>query len=273
MFLIRGILFTLTILIWGIAGIRGSSIFLSYLSANQTKWAIVQPRTLPILAVCIKMLLILTTIYFLMLAWNINITAWLASAGIMGLAIAYAAQDTLASLLSGIIIITDGPYKLGDVLVLDSGLTGEVTNIGFRSTRIRTFDDVEVIIPNSIMANSTVTNMSGGPHVYARINIPIGVAYGCDVDAVQEIILDIAQSIDHIVLNKTEFKPRVHFVNMGASSLDFMLRVWVRNPADQALVIHDANTKIYTRLTAANIEIPYNKQDIYLYPMTPPDDA
>ena len=90
-------------------------------------------------------------------------TAWLASAGVVGIAVGFAAKDTLANLFSGVFILADAPYKIGDYIVLDAtGMRGKVTQIGLRSTRLITRDDVEVTIPNSIMGNSQVINQSGG---------------------------------------------------------------------------------------------------------------
>jgi MscS family membrane protein len=85
-------------------------------------------------------------------------TAWLASAGIIGIAVGFAAKDTLANLFSGVFILADSPYKLGDYVVLEDNSRGKVTQIGLRSTRMLTRDDVEVTVPNSIMGNTKIIN-------------------------------------------------------------------------------------------------------------------
>ena len=95
----------------------------------------------------------------------------------------------VAYLFAGIFILTDAPYKIGDFVVLEGNLRGMVTQIGIRSTRILTRDDVEVTIPNSIMGNSKVVNESGGPHLKYRIRVKVGVAYGSDIDLVQNALL------------------------------------------------------------------------------------
>ena len=189
------------------------------------------------------------------------------------MAFAYASQDTLASLLAGVAILTDAPYKLGDFLILENEYRGEVTHIGFRSTRLLTPDNVEIIIPNSIMSSSQIINMSGGPTSYARIDCAAGVAYGSDIQKVQEILYDIASQLDNIAEQDENTKPQVHFVSMGASSLDFVLRIWISDPQKFFELQHQANTLIYERFTEAGIEIPYTKQDVYLYNMNSPQES
>jgi small-conductance mechanosensitive channel len=119
-------------------------------------------------------------------------TAWLASAGIVGIAVGFAAKDTLANLFSGVFIMADAPYKIGDYVVLDTGERGEITHIGIRSTRMRTRDDVEVTVPNSIMGNTKIINESGGPYEKYRIRVKVGVAYGSDIDQVEQLLMEIA---------------------------------------------------------------------------------
>ena len=188
-------------------------------------------------------------------------TAWLASAGIVGIAVGFAAKDTLANLFSGVFILADTPYKIGDYVVLDGNQRGKVTHIGLRSTRLLTRDDVEVTVPNSIMGNSKVTNQSGGPHPKFRIRIQIGVAYGTDIDEVESILMNIAEEEDLIVKYP---EPRVRFRTFGASSLDFELLGWIENPEYKGRATHFLNSAIYKRFNEANIEIPYAKQDLYI---------
>jgi small-conductance mechanosensitive channel len=109
--------------------------------------------------------------------------------------------------------------------------------------------------------------MSGGKKRYARIDCAAGVAYGTDIDKVREILLNITTEMNHLVENSKETEPKVHFVSMGASSLDFVLRIWIVDPIHLLDVQNQANTLIYKRFTEANIEIPYSKQDVYLYNM------
>ena len=129
----------------------------------------VRPRTLPIFDIAARSVILCAAAYFVMLAWHIDVTAWLASAGIIGIAVGFAAQDTLANLFAGVFILADAPYKLGDYLVLENGDRGAVVEIGIRTTRLRTRDDVEIIVPNAVMANSRIVNQSGGPSSGFRV--------------------------------------------------------------------------------------------------------
>jgi MscS family membrane protein len=107
--------------------------------------------------------IVVVAVYIIFSAWNIDMTVWLASAGIIGIAVGFAAKDTLANLFSGVFILADAPYKIGGFVVLDTAKRGEVTHIGIRNTRLLTRDDVEITVPNSIMGNTKIINESGGP--------------------------------------------------------------------------------------------------------------
>jgi small-conductance mechanosensitive channel len=109
--------------------------------------------------------------YALLQVWNIDPTSWLASAGIIGIAFGFAARDTRANLFAGFFIIADAPYSLGEYIVLAIGERGFVVNVGIRSTRLRTRDDVAIIIPNSEMANAKIINESAGIRNRYRLRI------------------------------------------------------------------------------------------------------
>lgn len=228
------------------------------------KGRFVQPETLPLFQNLALVLIFVFATYFLFNAWNVDLTAWFASAGIAGVAIGFAAKDTLANLFSGVFIMADSPYKVGDTVVLDSGERGEITHIGLRSTRMFTTDHAEITIPNSIMGNTKVVNQSGGYHRKARIRAPIGVAYGSDIEQVREVLQNLAQ--DHADVCQMP-EPRVRFRQFGASSLDFELLFWIENAQIKGRVLDNINTAIYQRFNELDIEIPFAKQDIYIKEM------
>ncbi|MCK5097579.1 MAG: mechanosensitive ion channel, partial [Desulfobacteraceae bacterium] len=208
------------------------------------------------------------SIYIIFLVWDIDLTAWVASAGILGLAISFAAKDTLANLFSGVFILADAPYNIGDFIVLDSGVRGEVTNIGIRSTRLLTRSDVEITVPNSIMGNTQITNEAGGRHEKFRVSVKVGVAYGSDIDKVHDILLDVAQQ--HVDVCKTP-RPRVRFRNFGDSSLDHELLCWVERPVLRGKVLHMLNTNVYKRFIIEDIEIPFPQRDVHIQPASTDD--
>jgi small-conductance mechanosensitive channel len=263
-FVTRGVLMSIGVVYWGIIVAKVLSILLDALTRRGG--GVVNVRTRPIYALAARVLIVGGAAYFLLLAWQIDVTAWLASAGIIGLAVGFAAQQSLANLFAGVSILTDAPYKIGDFLSLDNGMRGRVTQIGFRSTRILTRDDVEVIIPNSHLASAVIVNESGGPYERSRIRVPVSVAYGTDVEEARAILLDVARTASpEIVLDKPENQPLVRFLKLGESGLELELRVWIVLPEARGRVIDAVNTQLYSRLRAANIEIPYPKRDVYVH--------
>ena len=260
-FITMGGLKTVAIFFWASASAKLFKLLCNLASHDESRLKLIQPQTLPLFH---NLLIILVTgfsIYSIFLVWNIDLTAWVASAGILGLAISFAAKDTLANLFSGVFIMADSPYKLGDFIVLDSGERGEVTNIGIRSTRLLTRDDVEITVPNSIMGNTKIINEAGGRHEKFRIRVKVGVAYGSEIDKVQKILLDVAANIPN-VCKKPE--PRVRFRSFGDSSLDHELLCWVKTPVLRGKVLHMLNTAVYKRFLEEGIEIPFPQRDVHI---------
>ncbi|MDY0311627.1 MAG: mechanosensitive ion channel, partial [Desulfobacterales bacterium] len=120
-FITLGGLKTVAIFLWSMAAARFLRLLLGFVSRDQRRFLFIQERTLPLLNNLLIIVVTALAVYFIFLAWQIDVTAWMASAGILGLAISFAAKDTLANLFSGVFIVADAPYKLGDFIVLDSG--------------------------------------------------------------------------------------------------------------------------------------------------------
>lgn len=255
------VLATILLFSWVRAGLRVARVVLELIGSNHHRFEIVQERTIPIFDMTIKMLLVGFGAYVFLMIWGINATAWLASAGVIGIAVGFAAKDTLANLLSGVAIVADSPYKIGDYIVIDSGERGRVTNLGMRSTRLLTRDDVEVTVPNAVIANAKIVNESGGPWVKHRIRVPVGVAYGSDVDEVCSTLEEIANSLPSVVKQPAA---RVRMRALGNSSLDFELLVWIDMPELRGRVRHDLLMRIYKVLNQKGIEIPFPQTDIHV---------
>ncbi len=245
---------------WMIAILRISNALLDSLSLDP-RIAVVERRTIPMFDLVLKLTVILVASYCLLLVWGINPIGWLASAGIVGIAVGFAAKDTLANLFSGFFIVADAPYKLGDYINLDSGERGRVTAIGMRSTRLLTRADVEITIPNAVIANAKITNESGGPNEKLRLRIVVGVAYGSDVDEVCTLLKQVAEADPRIC---DDPEPRVRMRGFGASSLDFNLLAWIERPEDRGGISHDLYMQIYKVFAEQDIEIPYAKQDVFI---------
>lgn len=255
------ILKTIGIIILVVFAIRASRLVLDALSRNRDRFPLIQARTLPLFYNVSLLVIIGAAVYFLFLAWEIDPTAWLASAGIIGLALSFAAKDSLANLFAGAFILADAPYKIGDFIVLDSAERGRVTHIGLRSTRLLTRDDVEITVPNAVMGNSKITNESGGPYEKERIRVRVGVAYGTDIDRVEELLLGIAVSHSEITEDP---EPKVRFKDFGDSALLVELRGWIREPVLRGRVCHMLRKEIYKCFLKEGIEIPYPRLDVTL---------
>jgi len=256
-------LLTIALFAWASATFRATGLLLRSASGNPNRFKAIQDPTFPLFNNLAKLLLFGLFLYLAIQVWGWDATGWLASAGVAGLALGFAAQDTLSNLFAGVFILADRPYRVGDIISLDTGERGRVSFIGLRSTRLMTQDDVEVTIPNAVMGGAKIVNESGGPKLSERVKIPVGAAYGSDIDQVMEAIREVGEGLDqkHVCRNPP---PRPRFVAFGASSLDFLLMVWVRDPAMRDEVASQALIALYKRFAELGIEIPYAKRDLYI---------
>ncbi len=262
-FLTLGILKTIAVAVW-YNMLRQLTDVLIETARRKPASKLVRTGMLALIQNVVKVILFALAIYFVFLAWNINVTAWVASAGIVGLALSFAAKDTLSNLFAGVSIVMDAPYKTGDFIILDAGERGVVTHIGLRSTRILTRDDVEITIPNGIIGNSKIINEAGGPSQKHRIRIAVGVAYGSDVDHVIETLEGVAAEHGEICESPAA---RVRFRQFGESSLDFELLSWIERPVDRGRIRHELGCSVYKAFLKNGIEIPFPQRDLHVRTM------
>jgi MscS family membrane protein len=260
------VLGTALIVFWARAWFKATSLLLPILSREEGRFQVVAPRTVPLFEMGIKLIMVSVFVWFFMALWGIDGTAWLASAGVAGIAIGFAARDTLANLISGVSIVADAPYKLGDYIVLDTGERGVVTGLGMRSTRLVTRDDVEISIPNAVMGNAKITNECGGPATQNRIRVPVGVAYGSDIPKVVALLQQVAEGNPQILDHPP---PRVRMRAFGASSLDFEVLGWIAFPEQRGLVIHELLMTIDKCFREHEIVIPFPQQDLHIQTAQP----
>ena len=252
---------TLIILIWTRALLKVGRLVISRLSNLRGRFQWIVPKTVPLMNFALMFAVAGGAVYWILLVWNINVTHWVASAGVMGIALGFAAKDTLANFFAGVFILADTPYQPGDFVVLEDGIRGQVTDIGIRSTRLLTRDDVEIILPNAIIANSKIVNESQGPYLKMRVRVKVAVAYGSDVDLVESVLMKCTEDVEHLVAWPS---PRVRFREFGDSGLLFELLAWIDEPVVRGRVLHQLNRRVYKALGEADIEIPYAKQDLYI---------
>ncbi len=208
--------------------------------------------------ITIGMLIILTVL-------GISITPLITALGVGGLAVALALKDTLENLFSGIHILVEKSIRVGDFVKLDSGQEGVVDDITWRTTRIKMQPNNMVIIPNSKLAQSVVTNYSL-PEKRMAIQIPVSVSYSSDPDLVEKILIEEAKKTAVEMPELLgEPEPSVRFIpGFGESSLDFTLVCQIREFADQPAVQHELRKRIFKRFKDAGIEIPFPHRTVYL---------
>jgi small-conductance mechanosensitive channel len=259
---------TLVIVAWLFFGVRIIRILLDALGRRPVPPPIAQPTTATLVRNAVTVILGLTGLYAVLVAWDVNVTGLIASAGIIGLALSLAAQDTLSNLVAGIAILTDKPYRIGDYIVLDTGERGAVTAIGLRSTRLLTRDDVEVSIPNGVMGRAKIVNESGSPERKYRLRVPVRVSYGSDIDKVMALML--ATAAEHPQVCDAP-EPRMRLRTFGDSGLEFEMLCWIDQPANRGLVLHELNCSIYRIFAREGIVMPLPQQEIHLRerPATP----
>jgi small-conductance mechanosensitive channel len=196
---------------------------------------------------------------------GINVMPFIAGAGVAGIAIGFAAKDTLSNLIAGVLLIIDRPFEVGDRIEVwsapaGSASWGDVIDIGLRATRIKTTDNIVIIIPNNeIMMRDIVNYTIISTKIRVRINV--GVAYDADIEKAKDLIINVAKSVDWV--SKTP-APKVVVRNFGESSVDLQLRVWIDDARKRMDTISHVTDKIKTAFDKQGIEIPYPKRDIII---------
>lgn len=258
-----GILKTIAIIVW-YGTLNRLLALLVQLIRRDRRNAIAQTGMLPLFHNAMKIILVVLAGYFIMVSWKVDVTPLLASAGIVGLALSFAAKDSLSNLFAGVSIVMDAPYKVGDFIILDSGERGIVTMIGLRSTRLLTRDDVEITVPNGIIGNGKIINEAGGPSERHRIRVAVGVAYGSDIDKVIATLDAVAAEHAEVCSDPA---PRVRFRQFGDSSLDFELLCWIDRPIDRGRMQHELLCAVYKAFGKNDIEIPFPQRDLHVRSM------
>ncbi|MBN2477678.1 mechanosensitive ion channel family protein [Candidatus Micrarchaeota archaeon] len=199
-------------------------------------------------------------IIFILGIWGIDVTPVIAGLGIAGLALSFAVKDSLANIFGGISIILDRTFKVGDKVSLDSGEIGTIADVGLRSTRLRTYDNEIIIIPNAILANSKIKNYVQ-PDTSVRVVVDFGVEYGSDPEKVKKVILETISKISGI---SKEPVPQVLFTEMGDSALKFSARFWIPDYNEAYSKKIEAVQLIHDTLKKSKIGIPFPTTTVYL---------
>jgi MscS family membrane protein len=220
----------------------------------------IQPHTVPLYDMGLKIVLATLGINLVFLAWSVDLTAWIAHAGILGVVVGFAAQETLGNLFAGVTVFVDQPYRVGDFLVLEDRTRGRVVDIGLRSTRIVTADATEVIVPNKQMANGRVTNVSTGLLPLERYRVAVQVAYGTDLAHATALILQMALELSPHT--EPEAAPTVRFVSFDDNGIRLELGVHAA-PEDREAMIDAMIRGIERVLREGGVVIPFPQLDVH----------
>ena len=212
--------------------------------------------------------LVAITFVFGLKSVGIDLSSLTILVGALSVGIGFGLQNIVSNFISGIILIFEKSIQVGHIIEIGTGLRGKVTQINMRSSVITTFDNIDIIIPNSTLIQNNVINLTFSDDI-RRLNVPFGVAYGSNIDEVIKTILDSLRNSDLIYLrNLPEKAAKVRMTAMSASSIDFELLVWISENPDENGVgssnMSDFLIFIYKTLQENNIEIPFPQMDVHL---------
>jgi len=201
---------------------------------------------------------------------GLNVMPFVAGAGVVGIALGFAAKDTLSNVISGVLLIIDRPLKVGDRIEVraapkNSATWGDVIDIGLRATKIRTTDNIVIIIPNNEFMNRDIVNYTSITDEI-RVRIPIGISYESNLQKAKEIIIGISLQLDWVMRDPA---PKVVVRNFGESSVDLQARVWISDPRKRMDTISYITDNVKEAFDREGIEIPYPKREIYIRTETP----
>lgn len=190
--------------------------------------------------------------------WDVNLEGLLIGAGFLGIVVGMAARQTLGSLLAGFVLMFSRPFEIGDWVQIGDH-EGIVTDISIINTRLRSFDDETIVLPNDVAGNETIENMTDSERL--RLRVRVGVSYDTDLDRARELILQAVDEVDEVLSIP---KPTVVLTQFGDSSIGFEVRFWIEPPTaprrakSQTAVIKS----IKDTFDEAGVEIPFPQRDL-----------
>jgi len=187
------------------------------------------------------------------------VSGLIVSLGVGSLAIALAAQETLANMIAGFVILIDRPFREGDRIKLPTGEVGDIYKIGMRSTKILDFDNNLIIVPNSILVKSTIQNMTY-PDYVSRVFVDVEVSFASDINKAKQILIDIAKAHP---LNLKSFEPLVYLIDFKSNGVLMRLIARTDDYRNVYQIQSDMREEILRRFKGNNIEIPYSQVVIH----------
>ena len=259
-FLIHATLLTVIVLLVAVALVRAGKVFtFEFLSVTlNVKDKQMRDTVLTVLNnIYVATVLFFAFIYALGI-WGVDITPFIASAGLFGLVIGLALKDPLENLISGILLITDPPFRVGDAVKVGD-VVGTVKDIGLRNTRILTYEGDVVTMPNSMVLHSVIVDYHL-PTDKVRAITRIGASYDVPPEKVEKVLLDIAKKHPKVLKDP---EPMVLLLEFGDSAIIYELRFWTKLP-HKLTTLSEINKEIWERFKEEGIEIPYPIRTIYI---------
>jgi small-conductance mechanosensitive channel len=196
---------------------------------------------------------------------GLNITVLIAGSTALFVGLGLGLQQTFQDIVSGIILLMEGTFLVGDVVELQNGEVGKVLEIGLRTSKIETRDNIIMIVPNSKLISDNVINWS---HLEkrTRFRLHVGVSYGSDPDQVRRLLEECAKKNKDIAKSPVPF---ARFIDFGDSSLDFELCFWTTNTFLVENIKSDLRFEIFRTFKANKVQIPFPQRDVHFYPKGP----
>ena len=226
------------------------------------------PATKTMLANLGYYFLVVLTFVFALNSVGIDLSSLTILVGALSVGIGFGLQNIVSNFISGIILIFEKSIQVGNIIEISDQFRGRVTQINMRSSVINTFDNIDIIIPNSTLMQNNVINLTFSDDI-RRLHVPFGVAYGTNPDLVINVIIEALSKSDLIYIKDDESKaPKVWMTGMGASSVDYKLLVWINANTNKAGIdssnMSDFLIFIYKTLQQNNIEIPFPQMDVHI---------
>lgn len=179
--------------------------------------------------------------------------------GLLSVGIGFGLQNVTANFVAGLILLFERPIKIGDRITVGD-VEGDVEEISLRATKIRTLNNISIIVPNSQFVSSNIVNWSYGD-LRIRLDIDVGVSYGSDLDVVLSCLKDVARENPKVL---KEPEPDVLFREFGESSWNMRMRLWIDNPQGHHRIRSDINCAIVRKFREKGVEIPFPQRDIHV---------
>jgi len=206
-----------------------------------------------------NIILSLIAVIFILQTWEVAVGALLASLGVAGLILGFAFKDTLTNIFGGLLLIIDDSFRKGDLIELPDGEIGYVEETNLRSTKLKNFDNEEVLIPNGSLVNMKIKNYAH-PSKSIRIRITVSIAYGSDVDKAESVIMNVINKKKETLRYP---KPILFFEKMGDYALELKVMFYIKDYHELFQVKSDSTKEIYSALRKSNITIPFPSRTLY----------